>query len=86
MEEIGPVIGGVVLAWLASFVPSRPVRLIGIPLVCVAFGLFWSHMVGELAQSWGYAVLDAAQVLLAYSLIRWVAVRLALSRATRSGR
>jgi hypothetical protein len=86
MEELGPVVAGGVLGWLAGWL-AQPVWRHGLALAaCVCFGVMWSGVVGEFARHWGYAVLDTAQAVIAYAIARWVLGRLGQPGPRRSGR
>jgi hypothetical protein len=84
MEEIGPIVAGVLLAWLASFIAQPLWRSAVVAVLSVAAGFAWSHFVGELARHPAYGLLDAAQVLLACVVVRWLALRWVARRSQRS--
>jgi hypothetical protein len=84
MEEIGPIVAGVLLAWLASFIAQLHWRGAVVAVLALAAGFAWSHFVGELARHPAYGLLDAAQVLLACVVVRWLASRLVAHRSQRS--
>lgn len=81
MEEIGPIVGGVLLAWLATFIADARWRWAVVLVLCLAIGFGWSHVVGELARDPVYGLIDAAQALAAFVVVRWLAARL-LSRGS----
>ena len=84
MEEIGPIVAGVLLAWLASFIAHPRWRLAIVALLCLAMGFAWSHFVGELARNPAYGLLDAAQVLVACVVVRWLAARYLARKSERA--
>ncbi len=85
MQEIIPVVLGVLLAFATrSIVPSRT-RLIVLVAASLVLGFLVSAIVGELAISWGFIWVDALFVLAAAGVT--IAVMTAVSRrSTVSGR
>ena len=66
MEEFGPIVGGALLGCMSAWLPNRPWRHV-VALVCgAAFAIAWSGAVGELSRFSGYALVDAAQVCIAF--------------------
>jgi hypothetical protein len=65
MEEVFPVLAGVVLGLVAHLVGSIRLRAILIGALGVAFGACASWISGELAMSWIYLAIDTAQVIYA---------------------
>ncbi len=84
MQEIIPVVLGVLLAFATrSIVPSRT-RLIVLVAASLVLGFLVSAIVGELAISWGFIWVDALFVLAAAAVT--IAVMTAVSRrSTVSG-
>ena len=86
MEETVPVLAGVVGALLSAFVPVLAARSFLLPLVCALAGAAWSFFIGETNESWAFALVDAAQAVAAYWLVRWAARRARAWRAGSQGR
>ena len=82
MEEVFPVLAGVVLGLVAHLVGSSSLRVILIGVFGVAFGACASWMSGELAVSWVYLLIDTAQVIGA-SVMTLFLVRVWLRRQAR---
>ena len=84
MQEIIPVVLGVLLAFATrSIVPSRT-RLMVLVAASLVLGFLVSALVGELALSWGFIWVDALFVLAAAAVT--IAVMTAVSRrSTVSG-
>lgn len=84
MQEIIPVVLGVLLAFATrSIVPSRT-RLMVLVAASLVLGFLVSALVGELALSWGFIWVDALFVLTAAAVT--IAVMTAVSRrSTVSG-
>jgi|GEM_PF-2546059 len=84
MQEIIPVVLGVLLAFATrSIVPSRT-RLMVLVAASLVVGFLVSALVGELALSWGFIWVDALFVLAAAAVT--IAVMTAVSRrSTVSG-
>ena len=61
MDEVFPVLAGVVIGLVALIVP-RSLRVALVPVFGVAFGVVAAWIRGELALSWVYAMIDVAQV------------------------
>ena len=72
MEEIVPIIAGVVLAWLAFGLRNAALRAAVVLGVSFGVGFLWSWLIGELPRHWGFGLLDALQVLVSYAVIRWL--------------
>lgn len=62
MEEVFPVLAGVMVGLVAHLVGSIRLRAILVAVSSVAFGVCASWISGELLLSWVYLVIDAAQV------------------------
>jgi hypothetical protein len=60
MEEVFPVLAGIVIGLVAVAVP-RSLRLAVVAVFGVAFGVVAAWISGELALSWLYALVDVAQ-------------------------
>jgi len=63
MEEVFPVLAGVVVGLAAYGVRSVWLRLFLLVLFGLGFGVVASWISGELAISWTYALIDVAQVM-----------------------
>jgi len=63
MEEVFPVLAGVVVGLVTSRVMQTWLRVIAVVLLGLAFGAIASWISGELAVSWVYVVIDTAQVI-----------------------
>jgi hypothetical protein len=83
MEELGPVIAGVMLTVLLSFIDRAWLRALALALVAGAFGWGWSRWVGELDRHWAFALADAVQVVAAYAALRWLGGRYGWSAVHR---
>ena len=62
MDEVFPVLAGVVIGLVSAVVP-RSLRIALFAVFGVAFGVVAAWISGELALSWVYALIDTAQVL-----------------------
>ena len=62
MEEVFPVIAGVIVGLVAHLVRSTRSRAALIGVFAVGFGACASWVSGELAVSWTYLLIDVAQV------------------------
>lgn len=67
MYEVFPILAGVAIAIVLARVAPEPPRLrFGVlTAFALAVGVLAAWISGELARSWGFVLLDAAQVLLA---------------------
>jgi hypothetical protein len=74
MDEVFPVLAGVVLGLLLHGIASRSRRGAIAGMASVAVGALASWVSGELAVSWLYVLIDTAQVLVA-ALLTSVLVR-----------
>ena len=63
MEEVFPVLAGVVVGLVTSRIMQTWLRVIAVVLLGLAFGAIASWISGELAVSWVYVVIDTAQVI-----------------------
>ncbi len=68
MDEVFPVLSGVVVGLLTSAISSPRIRAWLLGVLCVAFGTVASWVSGELAISWAYILVDAGQVLVAAAM------------------
>ena len=80
MEEILPVLSGIVIGLLTHRLSPMTVRAALFAILTVAAGIFASWVSGELVVSWLYILVDVAQVLVAGVLTsiaatRWLAVQ-----------
>jgi len=83
MDEVFPVLAGVVLG-LATFTVRRMwLRVVVVGILGVALGVVASWISGELAVGWLYVVVDAAQVVVVV-LLTGALVRMWLRRRSRS--
>ena len=62
MDEVFPILGGVVVGLITHLVGPIRLKAILIGSLGVAFGALASWVSGELALSWVYLVIDIAQV------------------------
>jgi hypothetical protein len=62
MDEVFPVLCGIAVGLLVNLMPSG-VRIPALGVLSVVFGSLASLISGELASSWGYLLIDIAQVL-----------------------
>ena len=74
MDEVFPVLAGVVLGLLTHAIASKRLRAILIAVGSVGFGAVASWISGELALSVVYVAIDAAQVAVAAVLTAVLAV------------
>jgi hypothetical protein len=65
MEEVFPVLGGIVIGLATHPVGARWLRALLIGVLGVVVGACASWVSGELAVSWIYLLVDIAQVLVA---------------------
>ena len=65
MDEVFPILAGVVVGLAAERVSSRILRAILIGALAIAFGFAASWLSGELTISWIYFLIDTAQVIAA---------------------
>jgi hypothetical protein len=63
MEEVFPVLAGVVVGLVTHRVAPTWLRVVAVVLLGLAFGAIASWVSGELAISWVYVVIDTAQVI-----------------------
>ena len=75
MDEVFPVLSGIVVGLVLGFIPSR-LRMRALGVLSMAFGILASWTSGELAISGTYVLIDAAQVLGAALLTSVLAARL----------
>ena len=62
MDEVFPVLSGIVVGLILSFIPSSR-RAVALGVLAATFGILASWISGELAISWVYMLIDIAQVL-----------------------
>jgi hypothetical protein len=65
MEEIFPVVAGIVLGGVASRLSTPALSALAIAVVGSALGVAASLISGELAISWVYVLIDTVQVAVA---------------------
>jgi hypothetical protein len=63
MEEVFPVLAGVVVGLVTYRVVPTWLRVVAVVLLGLGFGAIASWISGELAVSWVYVVIDTAQVI-----------------------
>jgi hypothetical protein len=63
MEEVFPVLAGIVVGLATSGVKLAWLRSVLVAFLGMGFGLVASWISGELAISWTYVLIDIAQVL-----------------------
>jgi hypothetical protein len=85
MEEVFPVLAGVVIGLVAVVVP-RALRAAFVAVFGVAFGLVAARVSGELAASWIYALIDTAQVVGAAIATAWLVTAWNRRRARSAAR
>ena len=86
MEEVVPVVSGIVVGLLTHRLSPAALRAVCLAVLSVAAGVFASWVTGELAVGWRYVLIDVAQVLVAGVLTSIAANRwLALSRQRARG-
>jgi hypothetical protein len=68
MDEVFPVLAGVVVGLAIHHITSTRLRILIVAASSLVFGAVASFVSGELAVSWVYLVIDAAQVFVAASL------------------
>lgn len=72
MNEATPLAFGALLATLSFAQRRRPQHRLWLTLLgCLLVGLFWSHLTGEFARHWAYALFDAGQSVLTYGVVSW---------------
>jgi hypothetical protein len=64
MDEVFPVLGGIVIGLALNVLPVR-LRPVAFAILVLTAGATASWISGELAVSWGYVVIDVAEVALA---------------------
>jgi hypothetical protein len=80
MKELIPLALGIPLAFIAASVTRPQARWAVVAIGSVVLGVAVSATVGELEESWAFALLDIAQVLVATVAVMW------LRTAASSGR
>lgn len=70
MNEVLPVVAGAVVGAAASRLPSRRLALAVTLALSLVIGVGAAALAGELAVSWGFVLVDAAQALVAALLVR----------------
>ena len=68
MDEVFPVLAGVVVGLAIHHVTPTWLRVLLLALFSLGFGTAASFLSGELAISWAYILIDTGQVLVAASL------------------
>ena len=82
MDEVFPVLAGVVVGLASALLKSTPSKVILVGLMGLAFGICASWISGELSISWMYLVVDAVQVIAAAAMTG-VLVKMWLRRRAR---
>jgi hypothetical protein len=62
MDEVFPVLSGIAVGLLVSLIPSG-VRMPALGVLSIVFGALASLISGEVTISWGYLLIDIAQIL-----------------------
>ena len=75
MGETVPVLAGVVAALAGTWLPAHNIKFELMIVLAALVGLTWSGLSGELAVSWYYGVVDAAQAVAAALIVQWAAAR-----------
>jgi|DewCreStandDraft_1066081.scaffolds.fasta_scaffold00167_104 hypothetical protein len=70
MNEVLPVVAGAVVGAAASRLPSRRLALVATLALSLVIGVGAAALAGELAVSWVFVLVDAAQALIAALLVR----------------
>lgn len=70
MNEMLPVVAGAVAGAAVSRLPSRRLALAVTLVLSLVIGVGAAALAGELAVSWGFVLVDAAQALIATLLVR----------------
>lgn len=65
MDEVFPVLAGVVVGLAMHHISARWLRLLLLAVLSLCLGTAASWLSGELAISWTYILIDAGQVLVA---------------------
>ena len=68
MNEVFPVLAGAVVGLAIYHIASRRLRVLFLAVCSLGFGAAASWLSGELAISWGYALIDVGQVLVTATL------------------
>jgi len=63
MDEVFPILAGIAIGLVAERASSNILRAFLIGALGIAFGFGASWLAGELAVSWGYLLIDTAQVI-----------------------
>ena len=83
MAEVFPVLAGIVLGLAPFTLRWMWLRVVVVGILAAALGVVASWISGELAVSWLYVLVDAAQVIVA-ALLTGALVRMWLRRRARS--
>jgi hypothetical protein len=83
MNEIFPVVAGVVLALLIRPLASARSRLIGMVAGSLTIGAVASYVSGELFESWWFLAIDTALVLISAGLTTVLVLGWERSRSMR---
>jgi hypothetical protein len=92
VQELFPLAAGVTMALVEQQIATPRIRIIILVVLSPLFGTIASFISGELAESWGFILVDTALVLLGWALARVVfvlwrlRVRRYSSHGSRSGR
>lgn len=70
MNEVLPVLAGAVVGAAASRLPGGRLALVVTLALSLVIGVGAAALAGELAVSWGFVLVDAAQALVAALLVR----------------
>jgi hypothetical protein len=84
MEELFPLVAGVVVGLIASRIASTRVRLIVATVLTLVFATTATLISGEAAESWAFIIVDIGEVAIvaaiAWGIATFVARRVAQSR------
>lgn len=64
MQELFPILGGVVIGGLVLLIPNIPLRIIAFLVGCVLIGVAASWLSGELEESFNFISFDMLEVFL----------------------
>jgi len=81
VDEVFPLLGGIVVGLVCSQVPLRLSRWM-VLLLAVVVGLTASYISGELAVDWRFVLIDIGEVLLAAATARMIVGRISKTRRT----
>jgi len=83
MEEVVPVLVGVVAAVVVSWLPRFIGKHFWSTLIAALLGMAWTVFSGEASRHWAYLLVDAAQSVVAMWVLLWVAGRWRIGPVSR---